>query len=91
MEDVEIFEQLKKNIKIDKNYVRRNYETIGGMWTVDTWENNGIIYQLMDEGATGRLFLKDELDVLSDYHDKLTFQKGNMDTLKKLLKDNSEE
>ena len=43
---------LTANIKTDANYIPRDYKTIGGMWTVDTWKLGDLQYQLMDEGYT---------------------------------------
>lgn len=43
-----IFAYVRKN----GTYVERDYKTIGGMWTVDTWILNDIKVQLMDEGST---------------------------------------
>lgn len=49
------FQTLVRKIKQPENYIQRNYKTIGGMWTVDTWHLNGCIYQVMDEGYTQRI------------------------------------
>lgn len=35
-----------------ENYVPRNYETIGGMWTADTYKLNHWTARLEDEGYT---------------------------------------
>ena len=52
------FGRIWTNVKIDKNYIPRTHETIGGRWTVDTWENDEWRAQLMDEGYTKVLFNK---------------------------------
>lgn len=39
-------------VKQPEFYVPRDYQTIGGMWTVDTWQKGNIRVQLMDEGYT---------------------------------------
>lgn len=44
--------KLFKFIRENGTYLPRPYQTIGGGWTVDTWELNGVKAQLMDEGYT---------------------------------------
>ena len=56
------------------------------MWTVDTWEKNGVLYQLMDEGYTDRIFDKDlGLDVSQTDVHKPIFRKGSIQELKLAL------
>lgn len=82
---LELFYEVRKHIRKDENYVPRQYETIGGMWTVDTWKKNGIIFQIMDEGYTNRIFSKElGLDVLETMHG-ITWKKGDIETLKQAL------
>jgi hypothetical protein len=52
------FNRIYHSIRTKKNYVKRDYETIGGMWTADTWENDIWKAQLLDEGCTQVLFNK---------------------------------
>lgn len=47
-----IFNELVAKIKIKENFVPRDYKTIGGMWTVETWQKDDFEVQLMDEGYT---------------------------------------
>ncbi len=47
-----IFNELVAKIKIKENFVPRDYKTIGGMWTVETWQKDDFKVQLMDEGYT---------------------------------------
>lgn len=42
-------------VRQDAFYIPRDYQTIGGMWTVETWERDGIRLQIMDEGYTTRI------------------------------------
>lgn len=35
-----------------ENYIPRDYQTIGGMWTTDTYKFNGIICRIEDEGCS---------------------------------------
>jgi hypothetical protein len=46
------FNELVAKIKIKENFVPRDYKTIGGMWTVETWQKDDLKVQLMDEGYT---------------------------------------
>jgi hypothetical protein len=62
-------------LRADENYTHRGYDTIGGMWTIDTWKKNGVSFQLMDEGATSRVFSLD-FDVVLNYYDVPTFHRG---------------
>ena len=50
-EDI-IFNKFQKFIKNKDNHIPRDYQTIGGMWTVDTWMIDNYTLQLMDEGYT---------------------------------------
>lgn len=47
-----IFFELKNQLKEQNNYIPRNYKTIGGMWTVETWQKDNLRLQIMDEGYT---------------------------------------
>ena len=39
-------------VKTTEHYVPRSHNTIGGMWTVDTWRKGDVVVQLLDEGYT---------------------------------------
>lgn len=80
------FKLIKSKIKTQQNYIKRNCETIGGMWTVDTWENNGIIYQVMDEGYTERIFIPEVLDVIKNYNNDIVFKIGSENILNTISK-----
>lgn len=41
-----------KKVRQDEFFVPRDYKTIGGSWTVDTWKCKDIMVQVMDEGYT---------------------------------------
>lgn len=47
---LEVFEALVRIIKQPGNYKPRGYQSIGGMWTVDTWIKDSFTYRVMDEG-----------------------------------------
>ncbi len=65
----------------DKDYhVPREFRTIGGMWTVDTWRRDGVTVQLMDEGCTTRI-MAPGLDVSQTDVRDLAYQTGDADLL----------
>jgi len=74
------FIEIFSNIRYDENYVPRDFQTIGGMWTVDTWQKNGITIQLEDEGYT-KAILTDNLQVRLNYDNSLRFSKGSVEDL----------
>jgi hypothetical protein len=84
MQDREVFNQIRSIVRKKENYVPRNYKTIGGMWTVDTWFFNGVIFQVMDEGYTSCIFT-DTLSVRINPQDKLIFSKGTSKDLEETL------
>lgn len=66
------------HIRNNGEYVERDYKTIGGMWTVDTWrdkENHDLRVQLGDEGWT-RKVLFPELIAYSTGDGPVVFSKG---------------
>lgn len=87
---MEHFNTLIGLIKQDEFYVPREYQTIGGMWTVDTWERNGVKYQLMDEGYT-QIITADGLEVVEGYlggelgEINIKYEKGNEQMVKDLI------
>lgn len=63
--------------------VPRDYQTIGGMWTVDTYAHDEIAdvkVQLMDEGWTTRI-VSDSLIVSANGNNRVNFERGNIDDL----------
>lgn len=38
------FIKIKSIIKKEENYVKRESETIGDMWTVESWEKDDIVF-----------------------------------------------
>lgn len=79
--EVDLFRKVREYIRQDENYVPRKHETIGGMWTTDTWRKKGIVYQLTDEGYTSRIFSKElELDVIETMHG-ITWKNGDIKAL----------
>ena len=60
----EVFNQVVRDIKNEEFYVPRGYQTIGGMWTVDTWLKDNLRVQVMDEGYTTVLSLMENEKVI---------------------------
>lgn len=59
--------------------------SVGGFWTVLTWEYKGVIANLMDEGYTKRLYFNPDvvkLDVVEKYDGTIEYTVGNEDVLK---------
>lgn len=47
-----LFEKIKKEIMVPTNRLNTHFQTIGGMWTVNTWVKGDLRVQEMDEGYT---------------------------------------
>ncbi len=76
MNQPNVFQQIILAVKQEKFYVPREYKTIGGMWTVDTWKRGDVTVQVMDEGYTTRI-IAPGLQVIDSYPNQITFQTGN--------------
>lgn len=56
----ELFNAVRGIIKLPENYKPRGYQTIGGMWTVDTWWYQDVFFQIMDEGWFEQIIFGDK-------------------------------
>lgn len=74
------FERIVQAVKHKDHYVPRDFQTIGGMWTVDIWRRDDITVQLMDEGYTTRI-LAPGLDVSQTGLRDLEYREGDPDLL----------
>jgi hypothetical protein len=74
------FDRIVQAVRSNDYHVPRDYQTIGGMWTVDTWRRDGITVQLLDEGYTTRI-LASGLDVSQTDVRDLVYQEGDTDLL----------
>ena len=84
MTDVKtLFYSIQRIIKTNENYVPRPYQTIGGRWTVDTWQVGDVKYQIMDEGYTSVLSGMG-VRVIDDCSG-ITLKEGDEESLKKIL------
>jgi hypothetical protein len=79
--------KLKSLVKRRENY--QKYQSVGGVWTVDTYKLGPITVQIMDEGYSARLFTRpSELDVFEFCRGNetvLEFRAGSADDLAALL------
>jgi hypothetical protein len=64
----QLFCQIESIVKRSENYVPRNYQTIGGMWTVDTYRKGEVTYRTMDEGYTG-VIRAENVEVVNGWKD----------------------
>ena len=67
-------------------FVPRDYQTIGGMWTVDTYRSDklpGVDVQLQDEGYT-RAIVSDEVIASSCGGAAVVYRRGTEEALLKL-------
>src|SRR5690554_1296274 len=80
----EAFNQIR--IKLRQHYVPRDYQTIGGMWTTDTYKHNGVTLHVSSEGYENRIFSEsvDAVQIYRNSGEELTFKKGNVEELLKI-------
>lgn len=52
-----LFQEVVKSIKVTDNYVPRDFQTMGGAWTRDTWRRGDITVYMEDEGYTTGLMV----------------------------------
>jgi hypothetical protein len=83
--EAQTFLRIAAHIKKPTFFVPRPYQTIGGMWTVDTWELDGVRVQVMDEGYTTILHAPG-LRVVRGYNGKdyVRFEEGCAEDLERL-------
>jgi len=74
------FERIVQAVRDKDHYVPRDFRTIGGMWTVDTWRREGITVQMLDEGWTTRI-MAPGLDVSQSGDKPFEYREGNVDLL----------
>ena len=90
MTDIQKVKILVDLVKKREYYVPRNYQTIGGMWTTDTYERDCVRVQVMDEGYSTsvsaenlRVFILWDAKNNEDY---IRFEIGNVEVVENLLK-----
>jgi hypothetical protein len=52
----ELYQTIVDFVYHPENFVPRDYQTIGGMWTVDKYSRNGISYRIFDDGYGSEIF-----------------------------------
>jgi len=89
MTDLQKVQTLIDLVKQTEYYVPRNYQTIGGMWTIDTYERDGIKVQVSDEGYSTSIYAENLIVwVHWDYKtnkDWVEFREGNVVNVENLL------
>ena len=80
----ELFYSIIKLVKTKQNYIPRNYQTVGGIWTVDTYKLDDTTVRVMDDGYTLTLVSPNISAV--DTAGKFKLQKGTEKDLKELYK-----
>ena len=85
MELKKLFCEIRSIVKINENYVPRDYQTMGGMWTVDTYKKLNVMFQIMDEGYTTRIITND-VEVVCNYNNDIEIKKGTIEMLENILK-----
>jgi hypothetical protein len=85
MNTLQMIQEIKVIIKKDENYINQNNKTIGGIWTVWGWMYKDVMFQIMDEGYTDAVAVKDKLFVYATYGRDPVFRKGNEEVLKEVL------
>ena len=83
MDAKEAFNIIYSKVKNPANYIPREYKTVGGMWTVDTYQLGSIKAHSMDEGYTDKI-LTDHVIVLRYHTGTIDFIKGDEQALIKL-------
>lgn len=80
-------DELIKEVRQSRFYIPRDYRTVGGMWTVDTWRRGPVSFKLMDEGYTQQIIAED-LFVTIGYNGKehTRFEMGGQKQIEKYLK-----
>lgn len=86
-EEMMLFNDTVNVLRDRKYYVPRDYQTIGGMWTTDTYKHNGVTLQVMSEGYELRI-LSEGLDIIkttTNFSEELTFKKGSKSNLEEVF------
>lgn len=65
------------HVKTLGDYVPREHQTIGGMWTVDTWRLDDVSVTVEDEGYTSSI-IGPEIKVSHTYLKEPIFHKGDL-------------
>jgi hypothetical protein len=88
MTDIKKLNALIDLVKQPKYYIPRSYQTIGGMWTVDAYERDGVKVQIMDEGYSTSVIAENlYVQILYDYKvgDYVEYKKGTIDIIENLV------
>lgn len=81
--DKAYFLKIYNHVRQPQYYISQNHISVGGFWASDIYKRDNIIVKLLDEGSS-RQIITNDLNVIQNYHDELTFYKGDADMLKEL-------
>lgn len=84
-EDLILFNKVKSTIKNKNNFLEKGFTSLGGVWCVDTWVKDDIVFQVMEEGYTERIFIKEKLDVIKNFDNSIKYIVGNKNCLEDLI------
>lgn len=82
----ERIQELIQAVKQEQYYVPRDYKSMGGMWTVDTWKRDSVTVMSMDEGYT-TVVRAPGLDVVSGFNGKeyVEFRLGDLSVVDQIF------
>lgn len=78
-----LFDFVTNELRQSIYYVPRNYQTIGGMWTVDTYRYDDITLQIMEEGWFLKIVSLNF--IASERSDHFEIEKGTIKDLEQLM------
>ena len=76
----EAYRLIRNKIRKNENYIPREYKTVGGMWTVDTWKLGETSYNLT-EGDSWIFHPNPRITVREDYSSNLHYEDGTEEDL----------
>ena len=81
-----LIHELVSAVRQPEFYVPRDYQTMGGRWTVDTWRRAPVQVQSMDEGYT-TIVTAPGLRVVLGYNGQqyVRYEQGNYQQLPELM------
>ena len=75
MNDVQLVEALFRYVREYGNLVQKPKGSLGGIWSADTWELEGVQALLADDGSTN-IFRADGISAATTYGRPVVFSEG---------------
>lgn len=80
----ELIELIYNKVRTEGEVVPRDYQTIGGMWTVDTWQLDSLVkVQMMDEGWTKRIVTPNLVVAITGAQETVLYSLGDEPMLRR--------